>query len=100
MFKKIIRVGIVMMLVVFGFNVAGVQAAQVASIINPIPIFEGTMAYGDIYGIPWNGSYDSSTWDVSKLYQLNFETDAKTYGELQAEYESKLGYPIVMLARE
>jgi hypothetical protein len=98
MLMKTVRIGIVMMLVVvFGLDVAGAQAAQVKSIVNLRR--EGNYSYGDVYGIPWNGSYDSGTWDTSKLYQLNFETDAKTFGELQAEYENKLGYPIVMLAR-
>ena len=86
-----------MLVVVFGLDVAGAQAAQVKSIVNLRPA--KTDSYGDVYGIPWNGSYDSGTWDTSKLYQLNFETNAKTFGELQAEYENKLGYPIVMLAK-
>ncbi len=33
------------------------------------------------------------------MYWLDFETTATTFGELQAEYESKLGYKTVILAR-
>ena len=100
MLNKAVRLGILMVLVViFCFNVAVVKADREDSKTNLVPIIDGTMSYGDVYGIPWNGSYDPGTWDTSKLYPLNFVTDAKTYGELKAEYERKLGYPIVMLAR-
>ncbi len=100
MLKKSVRLGILMVLVaIFCFNVAVVKADRDDRRTNLVPIIDGTMSYGDVYGIPWNGSYDPGTWDTSKLYTLNFVTDAKTYGELKAEYESKLGYPIVMLAK-
>lgn len=97
MFKKIVRVGILMMLVLtFTFGSAGTQFVQASSTATPV---QTTMSYGDVYGIPWNGSYDPSTWDASKMYWLDFQTSATTFGELQAEYESKLGYKTVILAR-
>jgi hypothetical protein len=100
MLKKAVRLGTLMVLVlIFSFNVAGVKADREDRKTNLVPVIDGTMSYGDVYGVPWNGSYNPGTWDTSKLYPLNFVTDAKTYGDLKAEYESKLGYPIVMLAK-
>jgi hypothetical protein len=97
MFKKIVRVGILMMLVLsLAFGSAGTQFVRASSIAVSV---QTAMSLGDVYGVPWNGSYDPSTWDASNLYFLDFETTAITFGELQAEYESRLGYKTVILAR-
>jgi hypothetical protein len=97
MLKKVVRLGILMMLVlILGFGSAGTQFAKASSSATPV---QTAYSFGDVYGIPWNGSYDSSSWDASNMYWLDFETSATTFGELQAEYENLLGYRTVILAR-
>jgi hypothetical protein len=93
MFKNAMRLGVLVMLVAaFLYNTpGGAKAAPVGSILPG--------AYGDIYGVPWNGNLDSSTWDTSNLTHLSFQTSATTFGELQTEFESRLGYRTVLLAQ-
>jgi len=93
MFKKIVRVGILMMLILtLAFGSVGTQSAK-AKISQTI----GIVSY--IWDTEWNGSFDWMTWDWSKLTGTNYrELENITVGEYRAIIEQELGYPVVILA--